>query len=333
MQLIDVETGAHLWADRFDADHRAATDARNEIIGRLERGLVRNLLEDVNRRIEALPPRDWSSYDLNMRGRTFMVRPQSLANRQIAIDSFEQALNRDPGSAAARIGLANVLISNILDGWGTLIKEETARAEQLLLEALQGDTDISQAHAHMGKLRRIQGRLSDSRVELEIALGMSPNFSDAMKQLGFTLAFLGLPETAIPWLEKSLRLAPHDHGKPGNQAALGLCHLMLGEIESGIIWLRKARAGNPQMSYIHMWLAAGLGLREELDEARAALRQAIEIKPDIDSLTALRSRWQMMTASPRFFMLAEKSVILGLRRVGLPEGSEADSIEQAERPR
>jgi adenylate cyclase len=320
VQLIDAETGGHLWADRFDTDHRAAADARDEIIGRLERALVQRLLEDVTRRIEALPPDDWSAYDLNMRGRTFMLRPQSLANRQIAIDCFEQALHRDPDSALARIGIANVLISNILEGWSTSIEADTARAEQLLLEALQGDTDIAQAHTYMGKLRRIQGRLDDSRLELEIAIGISPNFGNANSQLGVTLAFLGLPEEAIPWLEKSLRLAPHDQGTPVDQAALGLCHLMLGEIERGVLWLRKARAGNPRMYYIHMWLAAGLGLRDELDEAGAALRQAIEITPDINSLTSLRSRWQMMTASPRFFLLAEKTVIPGLRRAGLPDG-------------
>ena len=59
-----------------------------------------------------------------------------------ALDCFERALNCDPGSARARMGIANVLVSNILDGWGTWIEEDTARAEQLLLEALQGDTDL-----------------------------------------------------------------------------------------------------------------------------------------------------------------------------------------------
>jgi adenylate cyclase len=320
VQLIDVVTGANLWADRFDIAHRAAADARDEIIGRLERGLVRRLLEDVNRRIEALPPCDWSSYELSMRGRTFMLRPHSCANRQTAMDCFEEALNRDPSSALARIGIANVLISNILDGWGTSIKKDTARAEQLLLEVLQSDTEISQAHAYMGKLRRIQGRLSDSRLELEIAIGMSPNFGNAIEQLGMTLAFLGLPEDAIPWLEKSLRLAPRDPSTPVDQAALGLCHLMLGEIEDAITCLRKARAGNAQTYYVHMWLAAGLGLSGELVEGAAALRQSIRIKPDIDSLTSLRARWQMMTTSPRFFMLVEKTIIPGLRQVGLPDG-------------
>ena len=78
---------------------------------------MQKLLEDVNRRIEALPPCGWSAYELNMRGRTFMLRPQSRANRQTALDCFERALNCDPGSARARMGIANVLVSNILDGW------------------------------------------------------------------------------------------------------------------------------------------------------------------------------------------------------------------------
>jgi hypothetical protein len=70
-----------------------------------------------------------------------------------------------------------------------------------------------------------------------------------------------------------------------------------------------------------------LGFHGELVEGSAALRQSIEIKPDIDSLTALRARWQMMTDSRRFFMLAEKTVIPGLQRAGLPDTSEGEPIE------
>src|SRR6202012_3500956 len=100
------------------------------------------------------------------------------------------------------------------------IEADTARAEQLLLEALEGDSEIAQAHTSMGKLRRVQGRLSDSRIELEIAIGISPNFGVALSQLGMTLAFLGLPEKAVPLLQKGLRLAPHDPSTAVDQAAL-----------------------------------------------------------------------------------------------------------------
>jgi adenylate cyclase len=320
VQLIDVGTGSHLWADRFDVERGGTSDARDEIIGRLERGLVRKLVENANRRIDALPPHDWSAYDLYIRGQAFILRPYSLANRLAAMNSFEQALDMDPESARARIGIANVLIANILDAWSTSIEDDTIRAEQLLLEALRGDTEIAQAHTCMGKLRRIQGRLGDSRAELEIAVGMSPNLITACSQLGMTLAFLGLPEVAIPWIEKSLRLAPHDPSTAPDHAKLGLCNLMLGQIDNAITWLRKARAGNPRMYYVHMWLAAGLGLSGELAEGGAALRESIRIKPEIDSLTSLRARWQMMTTSPQFFMLVDKTIIPGLRQVGLLDG-------------
>ncbi len=320
MQLIDVETGAQLWADRFETDHSAVAKARDEIIGRLQRSLSRKLIEDVSRRIEALPSGEWSVYDLNMRGRVFMMRPQSIANCRAAMNSFEQALQRDPGSDAARIGIANVLIGDILDNWTTSIAADAARAEQLLLQVLQGDSDVCEAHASMGKLRRIQGRLRDSRLELEMAIAMSPNFHIAIGQLGMTLAFLGEPEAAIPWIEKSLRLGSHDSLTSLDQGKMGLCYLLLGDSDSAVTWLRKARAGNMRMYYTHMWLAAGLGLRGELDEARASVREAIEIAPDMCSLVALRARWRMMTSSPRFFALAEKTLVAGLRRAGLPEG-------------
>ena len=68
VQLIDVETGAHLWAERFDLNLGGMIDAHKEIAGRLGRTLSVRLIEDVNRRIEALPQRDWTPYDLIMRG-------------------------------------------------------------------------------------------------------------------------------------------------------------------------------------------------------------------------------------------------------------------------
>src|SRR6202040_1463904 len=124
---------------------------------------------------------------------------------------------------------------------------------------------------------------SDSRVELEIAMGLAPNSIQAMGQLGITLTFLGQPEAAIFQIERCLRLAPHDRSTPVNQAFLGLCKILLGNVEEAIIWLRKARAANPRLFYTHALLAAALGLTNELDEAGDALRQAVKIKPEFFS--------------------------------------------------
>jgi adenylate cyclase len=163
------------------------------------------LTEDVNRRIETVPPQDWTPYDLVMQGRALASRPFSGANRYDAMSCFEQALDRAPGAVVARNWMAGVLISNILDRWSQSSEHDEARAEQLLIEILRDDDDSPEAHTYMGMLRRVQGRLSDARIELEIAIGLAPNNVGAIGQFGIVLAHLGQPEATIPQIERCLR--------------------------------------------------------------------------------------------------------------------------------
>ena len=183
------------------------------------------------------------------------------------------------------------------------------RAEQLLTEILRDDAGNADARAHMGTLRRAQGRLIDSRIELEIAVGLAPNNIHAIGHLGITLTFLGHPEAAVPLIERCLRLAPNDRNTPVNQGVLGLCKILLGDVDEAVIWLRKARAANPRLFYIHAFLAAALALRDELDEAGDALRQAVMIRPEFGSKSDLdavlrESSPQYLALWGRRFMLA-----------------------------
>jgi len=87
----------------------------------------------------------------------------------------------------------------------------------------------------MGLIRRRQGRLPDSKIELEAAIALDPNQASGHRQLGITLMFLGQPEAAIPQLEKSTRLSPHDPFIALNYHALGTCHLFLGQVDEAMI--------------------------------------------------------------------------------------------------
>ena len=317
VQLIDRATSTHLWAEWFDVDRATTADDRDEIAGRLLRTLTVKLIEEANRRIEAEPSRQWTSEDLVMRGRAMASRPLSAANRSAAISCYQEALALDPLSIDARIGIAAVLVSNIMEGWSHSAEPDRARAEQLLLDVLRDDAELSDGHLYMGLLRRSQGRLIDARIELEIAIATAPNSPIAYSQLGAALVFLGQPQAAVPHIEKSLRLAPHDRSTPINYSFLGLCHIMLGHTDEAIGFLRKGRAGNPRLYYTHMLLAAALGLKGELDEAAEALRQAIEIQPEMASFTGLRARYENR-ATPQFRILCENTVTLGLRLAGMP---------------
>jgi adenylate cyclase len=315
--LIDAASGSHIWSERIDVERSSGITAFDEIAGRLVRVLSVKLHEDLNRRIEAAPQQDWASDVLVMRGRHYATRPATEANRREALRCFELALDGDPTSVDARIGIARVLTGNIGDGWSRSIVQDTARAERLLLDVLNIGADISEAYFVMGILRRQQGRLDEALFELEKAAELAPNVPATVAQIGQTLIFLGQPEDAIPWVERSLRLAPHDPLTPLCHFMLGMSHLLLSHIEDSINLFRKSLAANFRVYYPYLSLAAALGLRGELDEAAAELRQAIEFRPQIRSLSTLRAQpWHI---NSRYIALWDKSYAVGLRRAGLPD--------------
>ena len=157
---------------------------------------------------------------------------------------FERALALDTDSVDAKLGIGRILVSNLLDGWSQSIEQDEARAEQLLFDVFRDNGEFAEAHTIMGMLRRMQGRLADSEIELKIAIALTPNNLPASRQLGITLAQLGQPEAAVPLIERSLRLAPHDSGTPVSQFTLGLCRLLSGQVDEAIHALKYARAGN-----------------------------------------------------------------------------------------
>ena len=318
VQLIDAESGAHLWADRFDTDRANLAEAQDTITGRLARTLNLELVEAAAHRIEQERAADPDARDLVMLGWAWIYSPHSSETRREARQAFERALETDPRSIDARIGLAQILVGNVADNWSSFVKQDEARDEQLLLEALERDANSSMAHRTMGLLRRVQNRLAEARVELETAIALDRNDAYAIRQLGMTLTFLGQSEAAIVHIEKAIQLSPHDPDIANAYSALGLGHLLLGHVDQAIDFLRKARVGNPRFWYIHLHLAGALGLRSDLEEARDALAESLKLKPQIDSLARLRL-YRPWYTNPQFWRPAEKTLNAGLRRAGFPD--------------
>jgi TolB-like protein/Tfp pilus assembly protein PilF len=318
VQLIDAETGAHVWADRFDTNRANLAEADSEITGRLARTLNTELIEAAGRRIEQEKVIDPDARDLIMRGWVWWYRPASAANRQEAQRAFERALEIDPGSVYAKIGLANVLATNVVNGFSSSAEQEKARAEQLLLEALGRGVNSSTAHTAMGMLRRSQNRLSEAKMELETAIALDRNNALAIFQLGQTLMWLGQPEAGIPHIEKSIRLDLRSQVIAIRYWGLGACHLLLGHVDEAIGLFRRSRAGGPPLYFIHYFLAGALGLNGDLDDARAELADSLKLNPAINSLAQWREAVPWAT-NPQYRALEEKTLNIGLRRAGFPD--------------
>jgi adenylate cyclase len=307
-----------LWADRFDTDRANLGRAQDEITGRLAGTLNVELGKDLGRRIDQERVVNPNARDLVMRGRSVGLRPFSVASRQEALRIFERALEIDPESTDAKIGIAGVLVANLQDGWSNNVQQHEARAEQLLLEALERDPNNARGHERIGLLRMRQNRLAEAKIELETAIALDRNHRSAFLQLGATLNALGQPEAAIPYIEKAIRLSPYDASIPVSHMVLARSHLLLGQVDEAVDLLRKARAANPRLYLVHLGLAAALGLKGDLDEAKAALAAAIKVNPELNSLARLRAHWPHLN-NPQRRALAENTEDAGLRRAGMPE--------------
>ena len=318
VQLIDAESGGHLWADRFDIDRTDLGEAQSEITGRLARTFHLELVAAADRRIARERAADPNARALVLRGRACLIRSSSLQNRQEAQRAFERALVIDPQFIDAKVFLAATLVITLLDGWSRSPQQDQERAEQLLIEALEQDSNLATAHFAMGMLRRIQGKLTEAQIELERALALDRNSANAAYQLGLVLALRGQPEAATPYVDRAIRLSPHDPNLGIFLAVLGVCQLLLGHVDQATELLRRARAANPQYWYIHFWLAGALGLSGDVDEARVALAKAIELKPEVRSLAQYRTQhhWEI---DPAYLALRAKTLDVGLRRLGFPE--------------
>jgi adenylate cyclase len=326
-QLIDAESGAHLWSDQFTTNRANLAEMQSEITGRLAWTLNIALLNDTSRRIENENAVDPDARDLVMRGWAWWYGPQSPKAGQEALQAFEHALEVDPRSTNARIGIARILVGRIANLWSSrsfqndAVQQDVARAERLLFEAIESDSNQPMAYAILGVLRRMQSRLTESRISFEKAITLDPNFEWANFQLGWTLLFLGGPDDAIVKGEKSLQLSPRDPNIFWRYELLGFCQLLSNHVDEATELFIKARTANPRIWMFAYELAGALGLKGDIEGGKTALAESLKLKPEVNSLTQWYAflPWTSKTSAPKFWALQDKTLNEGLRRIGFPE--------------
>ena len=246
--------------------------------------------------------------------------PYTPVRWQDAGGDFERALELDSRSSEARIGLASILSTKLADGWSPVLQEDMPRAERLLAEALERGSVWNQAAAHftLGVVRQMQIWLQEARSEFETAMSLDSNNARTYLHLGETLLYLGQPEAAIPPIEHAIRLAPDGRDASVAYEMLGTCQLLSGRVDQAVDSLQTALSANARSWVPHFYLAGAYGLQGDLDKAKFALGESIELKPAIKSLARMRVENPWL-GNPQYWALQEKTLNLGLRRAGLPD--------------
>ena len=319
-QLINAETGGHLWAERFDLKRKDVLQVQDDIVGRLSRAIGLKMIDTEARRSEREKPKSPEAVDLIMRGKAMANRPTSRATMMQARDLFEQALNVEPDNPEALAGVATTFVFEALNGYHETGNEQRLRqADVLLTRALAMDPRQLVALKAKAALLRAQGHFEEAIAAAEAVITENPGEPWAYKEIGLSTMYLGRAEQALDWFAKAERFGPRDPGRWTWLDSRGHALILLGRDEEAIRYLRIALDANPTAVNTHAFLAAAYALTGRPEEARAAYAQHARLRPGETVMNFRReSPVPLRLTSPQYRQQYER-LRDGLRKAGMPE--------------
>jgi TolB-like protein/class 3 adenylate cyclase len=313
VQLIDAETGNHLWAERFDKPIADLFDIQDEIVSRLANTLDAQLTEQEAKRSErsAHP----NSMDLYFQGKALFYKgwtPDYLAQ---ARGFLERALNLDPGNIDALVGMASVDLAVAATFMTDDRAARLAVAETTLMKALSCASNHALAHMLWGCVQMFTNRAAQGIAECERALTLDRNLADAHGALGLGKYFVGRGAETEAHICEAIRLSPRDIFAYRWLMFVGYAKLQLGRDAEAASWLLRSIEANRNHPIAHTTLAAALALLGSVDQARAAAKTGLALDP---SFSLRRFRDGASTDDPTYLAGRER-IYEGMRLAGVPE--------------
>ena len=313
VQLIDAETGSHLWAERFDKPVADLFDMQDEIVSRLANRLEHELLRAEAWRAErSANPDSMDHYFLGLAVYNEGVTAELLGK---ARSHFDRALDLDPTNVDALVYRAWMDLLSAANYLSDDRAERHRAAESDLGKALRLRPDNANAHCALGVLRMYSNRAAQGIAECERALAINRNLAGAHGWIGMAKLFAGRNEETEGHVLEALRISPRDTRASGWMHFAGAAKLAAGRDEEAVAWLNRSIELGPNWPTPHFWLAAALARLGRLKEASEQARAGLELDP---GFTIARLRSSAFSDNP-VYLAGRERVYDGLRKAGLPE--------------
>ena len=315
VQLIDAETGSHLWAERFDKPLVDLFDMQDEIVARLAGMLNAQFVAAEARRAEQAPTPD--SVDLCFQGSAWLNRGWTPDNVAQARVFFDRALIADPDNVDAIVLSA---VADAIGGASSFVTDPMAAlaaAEAKLTKALSWAPDHALGHMLLGFVDIMTKRAVEGIAECEHALALDRNLAFAHHNIGFGKIFIGRAEEMDAHIGEALRLSPRDTMAYSWMTNAGLAKNHIGNWEQAVAWFRRSIEANRNYPPAYFNLAAALAQLGRLDEAHSAVRAGLALNPAYNVARRL-AFWTAMSDNPRYLAQLEP-IFEGMRKAGVPD--------------
>ena len=277
-QLIEAETGAHLWADRFDGSLKAIFDLQNQVALKVA-GVIKPALQAVEmRRALDRPRNDPTAYDLYLRA----LRATGTWEKKDyleALDWLSQATEQDDtyGPALALSALYHTALSG--NGWTDDPEATRQKAISLARRAVRNAGDDAATLGRAAYVLAYFGEDIDAATALiDRSLQINPSFADGWLWSGWLRLWAGLPDVAIDHFERSSRLNPRAP-LGGKLMANGVAHFFARRLDQARTMLLLSLQQHPGWVPTNRFLAACYAHLGQLDEAKITIERLRGLTP------------------------------------------------------
>jgi len=282
-QLIDANSGYHVWSQSFAPRSTDVLTVRDEIARSVVESLKVALSIESQNRIMRRPTNSADAYDYYLQALSYLRRPRSEQTLENAEGLFRRALDLDPDYALAYAGLCNAYLGKYRLNRQT---ENVEPAERSCNRALSINPALSEVHVALGSLYRHTGQYETAELEFQRAVVMNPKLETAYYGLAMTYKAQDRLNDAENLFRYAVDLEP---GYWGTHLALGNYYLEYGRPAEAILPFRRVTEFNPEYALGYNSLGAALYNSGDRAGGEAAYLKSLDIAPSEFALSNMGS--------------------------------------------
>jgi adenylate cyclase len=277
-QLVEADTGRHVWADRYDRTLDDVFALQDELTMSVVAAVEPSVRQAEIERVKRKRPDSFDAYDLVLRAipDVYPAMPEGAAK---ALPLLERALSLEPDYALAH-GFASWAHEIVFARGGGREENRLGTIRHAHAAIAHGRDDAVALSLGGFGLGMVAHDRQAARQAFEAALALSPSCALTYMFGGVVMVLAGNPDRGIEWGERALRLSPFDPMSYVPWFSITLGHFQRGEYEAAAEAAQKVFQANPYWSSAHLLLAATHAKLGRHDAAKSAAARVLELEPD-----------------------------------------------------
>jgi adenylate cyclase len=306
-QLIDVQTGGHVWAQRFDRKLADVFELQDDVVQKIVAALAITLKPVEKERLERVRKAHPEAYIAFLRGLELMRQYSQDTNIE-ARQYFEKSIAIDPKFTRAYASLAFLHVANV----NTHFVDDPAKTTNLALkyaqQALKLDDAVPQIYFALTSIYQNMNRLEDGISAARKAIALDPNYADAYANLALVLNFDGQYSKALQSIDYAMRLNPET--PISYRWIKGHTYYLLRQLGKAVFWLEGARDRNPETPIVYQMLIATYVELGRIEDAEWAVEELLTLVPNFSlSQEGERTNYRDKEVRRRYFESLRKAGI------------------------